>query len=272
VISDGKEYNIHNRDFISDFLYKDTATVEDKNNHVAKYYADYLIGREFISVSTEVDQDDDIVYIRAYVDENNFISIPSEFDAEHWEIGSLLKEIISKEEFESFKQEYQAPLIAHKMKFERVKAASKFYTAFKEKLAQHFSYLIGHTIEELTEYHADSYDTGDVLLSDGREYPVHYKELLDPYRDEYDEDSIQKILNNYFNGYLKDRKIKTVEASRYPGHEIVYLTAITNENHFIDISLGFDPENWEIHGLLKEVISEDEFDRFKQEQEHLITV
>ncbi|WCF11622.1 hypothetical protein NDS46_30210 (plasmid) [Paenibacillus thiaminolyticus] len=139
----------------------------------------------------------------------------------------------------------------------RVNAIKRFIQAFHRQFEEHFSYLVGMTIAELKDVTVDYHVRGNVLLSNGEEYPLHYRwsgEDETCYGEQLDEDFI--LFEDYFKKHFKGKRIISVRLSHTDRDDEVYLLAYVAENMAVEIPVGYDPETNEITNIAKKILNE----------------
>lgn len=147
----------------------------------------------------------------------------------------------------------------------RYSSLDRFQEAFGEKIKAHYEkQILGLTVTDMSELTLDYYKSADITLSDGNILTVHFgwtseeeefegKEILD-------EDEISN--EEYFNHYLKDKKITKVETGYERDDEFYCFAFVDDESGVLEIPIGFDPETCELHNF--DIITEEEFIEFQK--------
>jgi hypothetical protein len=142
----------------------------------------------------------------------------------------------------------------------------RFKKAFGEKIKEHYEQLlIGKTIVDMSELSFNYWKSADVTLSDGQIFTVHFGWSTE--QEEYEgkeqlEDG-DLSAREYFDKYLKGKEITQVHVG-YERDDEIYAYAFVDEEHAIEIPIGYDPESDELHDF--SIITESEFMEYLNNQ------
>jgi hypothetical protein len=146
----------------------------------------------------------------------------------------------------------------------RYNALERFGEAFGDRIKEHYEKrLLGLTIQAMGELIIDYYKSTDVSLSDGSVITVHFGWTSEEEDHEQREivDEGELTTQEYFNTYLKGKTITRITTG-YERDDEYYVFAFVDEDHCLEIPIGFDPECCEYHGD-EDLISEEEFEAFR---------
>jgi hypothetical protein len=151
----------------------------------------------------------------------------------------------------------------------RMFAQKRFIEKFGEKIEEHFQpRLEGKTVVEITDIEANYYIKGNVVLSDGEIYPVHFRwagQEEDAEGVELDEDFTK--MEDYYKKHIIGKEIKYVEVNLPDRDDEVYVLGFVEEGITIEIPVGYDPEKNEISSYAGEIISQKECSEFENQNE-----
>lgn len=147
----------------------------------------------------------------------------------------------------------------------RYNQIDQFIEAFGSTFTEHFHPLVGMTIDKLSDVTANHHVKGMVHLSNGDIYPVHHR-WTDP-----DEDSENKELDEdfdkmeeYYAKHLIGKQILSVRLGHADRDDEVYILAHVDDEHCLEIPVGFDPEHRTISDLSETVLSEKQIKKFTE--------
>ena len=136
-----------------------------------------------------------------------------------------------------------------------------FDEKFGAKILEHYKYLIGRAVIGMSEYEYFFHKKADVALDNGEVFEVHFGWTTEEGTEEEVNDLDEMNSEEYFNMYLKDKKITGVDVG-YDRDDMYYLYLIS-EGDTLEVPMAFNAYECELYDY--SIITEKEFEEFLEQ-------
>lgn len=143
----------------------------------------------------------------------------------------------------------------------KVSLLGRFVDVFGEKLEQHFAYLVGTTIESLTNKTVDYHVKGDVQLSNGNTFEIHHRWATQE-EDAEGKELTDYPIESYFEDYLKGKTIQQIYIGTSDRDDEAYLFLVADDESWVEVPIGFEAHRGDFSGFAEELLTEEEREAF----------